>query len=221
MAADGPMMLRWFGFGKYSALNDGAMASARFVVIDTELTSLDKKTNRLLSVGAIGMTGSKIRVGEQFYRVVNPGVEVPREGVVIHQLRPEDVERGEDMPSTLTALLEFAEDAILVGHFAEIDRNALRKEFASCGLDLKNAMICTARVQRWIVKKKPFTEDKFRELEANDLESLARAYKLDFHIAHHALDDAFITARLWQKQQHLLSDLGVKTTRELLRIAGV
>jgi hypothetical protein len=41
-------------------------------------------------------------------------------------------------------------------------------------------MICTARVQRWIVKSQPFTEDRFRDLEARDLEALARIYKLDF-----------------------------------------
>jgi DNA polymerase III subunit epsilon len=215
-------MTRWilFGEGGLSA-EEASIESTRFVVIDTELTSLHERTNRLLSVGAIGMVGSKILLGEQFYRVVNPGVLVPAEGVVIHRLRPEDVERGHDLASTIAELGSFIENAVLVGHFGKIDRTVLRKEFTSCGVPFKNQMICTARVQRWIVRRQPFKEDQFRQLEVTDLESLTKVYKLDFHEAHHALDDAFVTARLWQQQMHLLSELGVKTLGKLLRFAKV
>ena len=47
--------------------------SLRYVVLDTELTSLDYRTNRLLSIGAISMQGPSIQLGNQFYRVINPG----------------------------------------------------------------------------------------------------------------------------------------------------
>jgi DNA polymerase-3 subunit epsilon len=215
-------MSRWFPFGGSEGTNNNApLESTRFAVIDTELTSLDQLTNRLLSVGAIGMTGSKIQLGEQFYRVVNPGVSIPTNGIVIHRLRPEDVERGHDLPSTIAELGTFIQDAVLIGHFAEIDRDVLRKEFTAAGIALNNQMVCTARVQRWIVKKQPFTEEQFRDLEVTDLESLAKIYKLDFHEAHHALDDAFVTARLWQKQMHVLDGLGVRTLGSLLRFARV
>jgi DNA polymerase-3 subunit epsilon len=216
-------MTRWLPFGgsESGSVQDALIESTRFVVLDTELTSLDQRTNRLLSAGAIGMAGSKILVRQQFYRVVNPGVSVPAEGVVIHRLRPEDIARGQDLTITLAELGMFLGNAVLVGHFAEIDRNVLRKEFVAAGLELKNPMICTARVQRWIVKKQPFKEDQFRDLEVTDLESLARIYKLDFHEAHHALDDAFVTARLWQKQISLLNGLGVKTLGKLLRFAKI
>lgn len=55
---------------------DAPLHSLRYVVLDTELTSLDHRTNRLLSVGAIVMQGPSIRLGEQFYRVVNPQVSI-------------------------------------------------------------------------------------------------------------------------------------------------
>ena len=53
---------------------DASLHDVRYAVVDTELTSLDARSNRLLSIGAIAMDGTKIRFGEQFYRVVNPGV---------------------------------------------------------------------------------------------------------------------------------------------------
>src|SRR5690349_25119235 len=80
------------------------LRDVRFVVLDTELTSLDKRTNRLLSVGAIAMRGPKILLGEQLYRVVNPGVDVPAESIVVHGLRLEDVAQGDSRDEVLIDL---------------------------------------------------------------------------------------------------------------------
>jgi DNA polymerase-3 subunit epsilon len=213
-------MARWHPFGR-DERQDTPLESVRFVVVDTELTSLDRRTNRLLSVGAIAMKGTRILLGEQFYRVVNPGVPVPKETVVVHRLRPEDLEQGHAVSETLAELASFLRDAVLVAHCAEIDLGVLRKEFSACGMKLDHEMLCTARVQQWIVRKQSYKEDQFRDFESTDLESLAKLYKLDFHEAHHALDDAFVTAQLWQKQLHLLSSLGVTTLGKLRRLAKV
>ena len=68
----------WFKFGrKADTLDDRfsketLLREVRYTVVDTELTSLDAKSNRLLSIGAIAMDGPKIRMAEQFYTVVNP-----------------------------------------------------------------------------------------------------------------------------------------------------
>ncbi len=213
----------WFKLGEHDPeiSKDTAIDDVRFVVLDTELTSLDRRSNRLLSVGALVVTGTKIHVGETFYRVVNPGVTVPAQSVVIHKLRPEDVAQGQSPEVVIGELNEFFGTSLLMGHFAEIDRDVLRKEFASVGRKLENSMICTARIQQWIVQKRAYKEDKFRDMERLDLASLAAIYGLEHHEAHHALDDAFMTARLWQRQKHELEQLGVKTLGQLLRIAKV
>jgi DNA polymerase-3 subunit epsilon len=213
-------MPRWNPFSR-SEHDETPLDSVRFVAVDTELTSLDQRTNRLLSVGAIAMKGPRILIGEQFYRVVNPGVPVPKETVLIHRLRPEDVERGHAVPGTMKDFATFLGDALLVAHCAEIDRGVLQKEFSACGLRLDNPVVCTSRVQQWMVKRQSYKEDQFRDLENTDLETLAKVYRLDFHEAHHALDDAFVTAQLWQKQLHLLNESGVKTLGKLLRFAKV
>jgi DNA polymerase III epsilon subunit-like protein len=62
---------------KQAPSKDTALDSLRYVVLDTELTSLDQRTNRLLSIGAIAMHGPSIQLGNQFYREVNPGVSIP------------------------------------------------------------------------------------------------------------------------------------------------
>ena len=120
----------WFKFGRNAdALDarfskDTPLREVRYAVVDTELTSLDTKSNRLLSIGAIAMDGAKIRMAEQFYTVVNPGVHVPAEGVLIHKLRPNDVEQGIAPEQALAELREFIAGRVVVGHFVQIDMKA-------------------------------------------------------------------------------------------------
>jgi len=197
------------------------LSSIRFVILDTELTSLNARTNRLLSVGAIAMKGSRIVLGEQFYAVVNPGVSVPEQGVLIHKLRPTDVQNGQSPTDALRDLGQFIEGSVLVGHFAEVDIKILRKEMAQTGQQLTNPAICTARVHRWIVQKQRYTEDQFDRLENVSLATLAKIYNLDVHEAHHALDDAFVTARLWQKLLHVLETQNITSFGQLLKIGAI
>lgn len=218
-------MPAWLSFGRQQRSSDPAFANdtpltvVRYAVIDTELTSLDSRKNRLLSIGAIAMEGMKIRVGDPFYRVVNPGVEVPLESVMVHKLRPDDVERGVAPEVAMTDLRGFIAARVLVGHFFHIDLKALRKELGDQQYELVNPAICTARVHRWIVQNGPVRDDFVQEQERIDLETLAKAYDLEFRDAHHALEDAFLTARLWQKQMAKLQAMGVKDLGALLKIA--
>ena len=194
------------------------LSAVRFVVFDTEFTSLDKRSNRLLSIGAIAMEGAKIRMGEQFYRVLNPGVDVPASTVVVHKLRPHDVEQGETPADALKALQEFVAGAVLVGHFVRLDVDILRKELRDTEHVIENPAICTAQVHRWLLRRERYSEDLFHRLENVSLATLARHYKIDFKEAHHALEDAFVTARLWQKLLHELEKHRIQTLRDLLKI---
>jgi DNA polymerase III subunit epsilon len=199
---------------------DSALDALRYIVLDTELTSLDRRTNRLLSVGAIAMQGASIQLGNQFYRVLNPGVSIPPESVVIHRLRVEDVAGGEPPKQCLDDLCQFMAGAVLVGHFVDIELNILRKEMGQTGRKLNNPAIDTARVHHWILRHGPYSEDLSMQLEKMDLPTLAKFYSLEAQDAHHALSDAFLTARIWQKMLYTLQAKGVRNLRKLLSIGG-
>lgn len=215
----------WFKFGrKTNTLDarfskDTPLREVRYAVVDTELTSLDTKSNRLLSIGAIAMDGAKIRMAEQFYTVVNPGVHVPAEGVLIHKLRPNDVELGIAPEQALAELREFIAGRVVVGHFVQIDMKALRKELGDQQHELSNPAIDTAKAHRWILQNSPWREDLEQQLANVSLAALAKMYDLDFHEAHHALEDAFVTARLWQKILARLEVMKVATLGDLLKVA--
>lgn len=198
---------------------NAALDSLRYVVFDTELTSLDARSNRLLSIGAVAMDGPRIRLGEQFYRVVNPGESVPARSVLIHQIRSEDVEKAEPFAEVRDDLDKFIAGAVLVGHFVKIDLRILRKEFG-VGTRLTNPAVDTMRVYRWILSKGRYSEDLSAKLDRADLGTIAKAYGLEVHDAHHALHDAFLTARVWQQMMPVLQQMGVKNLGRLLRIGG-
>ena len=199
---------------------DRALDSLRYVVLDTELTSLDSRTNRLLSVGAIAMQGPSIQLGNQFYRVINPAVSIPAESVVIHKLRVEDVVGGEAPKQCLDDLRQFMEGAVLVGHFVDIELKILKKEMGESGHKINNPAIDTARVHHWILRRGPYSEELSVQLEKMDLATLAKFYSLEVQDAHHALSDAFLTARIWQKMLYTLQAKGVRNLRKLLSVGG-
>ncbi|MDT8066943.1 MAG: 3'-5' exonuclease [Terriglobia bacterium] len=191
----------------------------RFAVLDTELTSLDKRTNRLLSVGAVSMQGSKINFGEEFYRVVNPGVEIPAESILVHGLRPADVARGDPTETVLRDLREFLKSSVIVGHFVGIDRKVLLKELRGKGKAALDCVLDTAAAHRWLEQH----EHHVRGLDDMpghcDLATLASEYGLEMRDAHHALYDAYITAQLWQKVLVRLQHAGITTLGRALRVA--
>jgi DNA polymerase III epsilon subunit-like protein len=196
-----------------------SLRSVRYVVLDTELTSLDKRKNRLLSAGAIGMQGAQIALGEQFYRVVNPGVAVPAESIVVHGLRPEDVERGESPEAVLKALREFVGDAIVVGHCVRIDVDVLRKELRAHGSAFTFRALDTARAYHWLKLQQSLAEGHDHVSATLDLASIAQELGIQVDDAHHALVDAFVTAQVWQRIIPRLEAAGVTTIGGALRVA--
>ncbi len=199
-----------------------ALLDADYVVLDTELTSLDRRTNRLLSIGAVKMHGTRIALGSEFYRVMNPGVAVPGETVVIHKLRDSDIAEGEPPDAVLHELRELFTNAVLVGHFAHIDINVLKKEFQALGLRLAAPAVDTARVFRWLeVQRKYRLHGWEHGSEDVSLAALAQRYGIPVQDAHHALEDAFVTAQLWQRLLHELENEGIRRLGQLRRIGGV
>ena len=190
----------------------------RYVVFDTEFTSLDRRSNRLLSIGAVVMEGPKIRVGEQFYCVVNPRVEVPGQSVVVHRLRAEDIENAESPQAVLERFLEFSRGAVLVGHFVRYDVDIVSKELAGCGIATGNTPnVDTARVHRWLeMRKQHYPVEGFDERTIRtDLASVAAHYGIIFEEAHHALADAYVSAQVWQREMAELAARGVNTWKQL------
>jgi DNA polymerase-3 subunit epsilon len=100
------------------------------------------------------------------------------------------------------------------------DLKLLRKEMDATGHKLNNPAVDTARVHQWLLRHGRYSEDLHIQLEKLDLATLAKHYGLELHDAHHALDDAFLTARVWQVMMRKAQAQGIRNLGELLKIAG-
>ncbi len=197
------------------------LSETPFVVFDTELSGLDPNKDFIVSIGAIKMSGTKIHVSREFYRLIKPAGEMPKKSVEIHEITPGELENKECLESVLPDFLEFIKDSVLVGHFINIDLGfmnaALKKIYNG---RLTNPAVDTHSLHEWLYKNGSEFKRHYRGASSKtDLFSISHKYGIAVYSAHNALNDAFITAQLLQKFLHFLQPEGIKTLHDLLDIA--
>jgi DNA polymerase III subunit epsilon len=192
-----------------------------FVAFDTELTGLDFKQDSIISIGCIKLHGSTILPARTFYRLVKPECELKHKSVVVHELTHTDLECAEDLLEVIHDFIVFIGDAVLIGHFVHIDLNFVNKPLQQAyNVSLKNPAFDTATLHDWLYDN----DSRFAKYYSgmtlkSDLFSMAKKYGIEGGKAHNAFSDAYITAQLFQRFAPFLPRCGVKTVRELLKIA--
>ncbi|MEF3191302.1 MAG: 3'-5' exonuclease [Campylobacterales bacterium] len=101
--------------------------SDEIVVFDTETTSLDPKTAELLSIGAVKVKKSTIKLSDRFEVVVRPEGEIDAESIKIHHLRHCDVEHGLSAKEAIEQFVDFIGGRCLAGYYLEFDRAMIDK----------------------------------------------------------------------------------------------
>ncbi len=188
-----------------------------YVVVDTELTGLDERKDSIVSVGAVRMTGSRIELGDTFYRLVSPRTELSAASVVIHEITPSDVKSGQDIASVLGELLEFCGDAVLAGHFVAIDLAFLNRELKRTrGTRIENPVLDTFSIYEWLRKRDRARNCPATRVSGFRLYDIVKCFDIPVNGAHNAVMDAYITAQLLQRFIPLLSEGGVENIGDLL-----
>ena len=104
------------------------ITEANYVVLDTELTGLDRKKDAIVSIGAVKMVGGRIDMGRTFYQLVNPGRDMGTAAVVIHEITPTEILEKPAIDEVMKKFLEFCGDDILIGHHISIDLAFINRE---------------------------------------------------------------------------------------------
>jgi len=197
-------------------------AEARYAVIDSELTGLDPQRDSIVSLGGLRVAHGRIDLGDRFYEEARPAAALTPTSIVLHGITPEEARGRPDIGGILAGFAAFCGGDILVGHFLEIDLHFLRKELASSGLPaLENPALDTWALYEWLASRQP--QDAGPDLprvREPRLPELAQALGVPCRDAHNALDDAFVTAQVFQRLLHCLPRWGIGTTDALLRIAA-
>lgn len=166
------------------------------LAIDLEMSGLNPKTDRILSLGCVPVTPEGIPLGQAQHWLFNSAKSVA-DSATIHHLRDCDLQQeGEDPDQVLPELLQSLKGHVLITHGGDIDADFLNQ----------------AHVQYWGQRWRPTrldTQDFTRRRLGSEhlptasnlsLRHCRQHYHLPAWRAHHALSDAIATAELFQAQ---------------------
>lgn len=184
---------------EYAYLYDAPPADA-WVSVDLETTGLNPKKDCALSVGAVRIQkiggAWQIDCKNALYLVCRPPVMPSKESVVVHGLRPMDVESGLSYERALERLLPFIGNLPLVGFCVEMDKrflDALALPFL--GTRLPNACLDVSLLEQKLTQKRLGGGATIaRRKHLNELIDEYTAVRLP---AHNALNDALNAAMVF------------------------
>ncbi|MFN2608258.1 MAG: DEDD exonuclease domain-containing protein [Acidimicrobiales bacterium] len=182
-----------------------------FCVLDLETTGASPADCAITEVGAV-----KVRGGEclgRFQTLVNPGSAIPPEIVVLTGITTAMVLPAPTIGAVLPAFLEFAGDAVLVGHNARFDLGFLQAAAAAAGYPrLANPVVDTCALARRLVRD---------EVPDCRLATLASRLRLAHQPCHRALDDAVATVDLLHLLLERAGSLGVLGLDDLMQLPTI
>lgn len=195
--------------------------SHNFVVVDLETTGMDPRKDRVVSVGAFRVVNGRIRLGEVFSELVNPGRSIPVESIHIHAILPDMIRSARMAWEVFEDFLEFVGHDILVAHHARFDlffiNWVMREQF---GFRLQNLVVDTVLMCRQALLD-PDPYGQRRGAKRCSLEALTERFGIDVPERHTALGDALATALVFQRLLTIMERAGWGSLNDLIQVAGV
>lgn len=200
-----------------SQSSSSPLATAAFVVFDTETTGLDPKQDKVLSIGAVRVREGQVLVQESFECIVRQQIAQGNKSAEVHGLLRQEVEQGVPEAEALQQFLAFAGGAVLVGHHVAFDVEVVNGMIQGCGINRKlhNKTLDTAQLAKRL-ERRHHSPDSFSRSDYT-LDSLISNYNLPKESRHTASGDAFITAILLLKLLAQAKKRGINKVGELVR----
>jgi DNA polymerase-3 subunit epsilon len=161
------------------------LASAEFLVVDTETNGLGGDACELTEVGSVLVGGGELH--DRWSSLVRTVVPL-RRGIQRFTGITDAMSRQAPEPEAVLPLFDAQlRGRVLVAHNAPFDRRVLRQAYARAGIDWPNPpVICTAGLSRALM---PLQNER-------RLGALADALGIEVAVAHRALPDAETCARV-------------------------
>ena len=179
-------------------LADPDLADVAFVVVDLETTGARPGTSKITEIGAVRIEGLR-QVGV-FETLVNPQRPIPSKIIEITGITPRMVMGAPRIEQVMPHFLDFARDAVVVGHNAAFDLGFLNYELARLkGARLGDGAIDTVKLSRCMAPGLP----------NHRLATVAQALGSSVTDFHRALPDAQATADIFLVLVGRLQEIGI------------
>ena len=190
-----------------------SLATARFVVFDTETTGFNYHLDRIISIGAIDITNRELNLSNTLELYVKQD-RFNEDTVEIHGIIKNERFDMMDEDTAIAQFLDYIGNAILVAHHATFDITMINQVLLRKGLPvLKNRYLDTVNLFK-------ATRIKSNILDANNssLDYIASVYALDVSDRHTAAGDAFLTALIFLKTTSILTSKKGLTLKKLFKL---
>jgi DNA polymerase-3 subunit epsilon len=185
--------------------NDSPIDQVRFVVLDTETTGLNPRTDRIITIGAVAVENGEIRLDDSFEALVK--VSENTSSVTVHGVTRDESRLGMEEPQALELFLDYLKDGVIVGHHIGHDIATFDEAYdRHWGFRLSNRALDTMDLALHLEKDGAFAgRPPFRSLT---LDTLCERFGVIPHDRHTAGGDAFITALVFLRLRHLALKYG-------------
>jgi DNA polymerase III subunit epsilon len=191
----------------------------RYVVVDLETTGMCLKDDCVLSMGAVRITDGRIRLGDIFNELVNPGRDIPDSSIKIHGIVPDMVKSAPPAGEVFERFLAYLGTDILVGHNIAFDLYFINKAMCNIhGFPIQNLTLDTMPLSRAFgltVHGYPYSV--VWDSSQIELCNLAHCAGIELVERHTALGDALAAAMLFQRILARLESCGRGPLRALVR----
>lgn len=166
--------------------------SARYLVVDLEMTGLNWQRDSIISVGWVAVNNGAISLASAEHLYIKRSDSVGQ-SATIHQIRDTDLQQGLTEREALQRLLEASRGRVVVFHAAQLDYRFLSKAWRSAfDVPFLAPVVDTLLLERRRLQRAD------RPIKSGDLRLAAcrQRYNLPFYPAHNALIDALAAAEL-------------------------
>ena len=114
--------------------DDTPLSALPMLVLDTETTGLDVKTDRVVSIGAVRMVGQRVFRHVTFHQLCNPHRPIPPAATAVHHITDDEVAAAPEFGQIWANCHPLLEGTIMVGYNIPFDIAMLRHESRRAGL---------------------------------------------------------------------------------------
>lgn len=185
-----------------------------FVILDTETTGLEPKTDYILSFGAVKLKGFQLNMQETLeWYLRTPGRS--REAIEVHEI----LQPGElmDLQAFGEQFLDYIGTSILVGHHVGFDLEMLTKALKPFGFRKFLNPVLDTHSLAVRLEKGPHYDSSMGKPGEYSLDSLCERYQISLDDRHTATGDAYLTAQLLMKLLKLAEKKGIGSYGDLIR----
>ena len=198
-------LARYRGAFEHTWQDETPIARVRFVVLDSETTGLNPATDRIVTVGAVGVLDGEIVIEDGFAALLK--IDENTSAVTVHGTTRDQSRRGVDEPEALAAFLDYLQDGVIVGHHIGHDIAALDVSYErEWGIRLLNRSLDTMDLTLHLEQAGAFAGRP--PIRHFTLDSLCELFNVIPHDRHTATGDAFITAQVFLRLLRLAARSG-------------